>query len=377
VAREPDSVYRRRRLVAVAVLAVAALATVIIIVGIGGGDGSQPSPAADPYADVALDRLIGQRLMVRMGGEVTPELLEAARGGTIGGVILFPPAGAEPAGLADQVARLQRAATRGGNPPLLVAIDQEGGDVKRLRAGPPKRSASQLGAAGDAAASSAQGEATASYLAQAGVNVDLAPVLDVAAPGSFVSGRAFSDDPGVVAEIGVAFAEGLQRGGVAATAKHFPGLGLASVNTDFAPSVVAAPRSDVRSGIEPFEAAVAAGVDLVMVANATYTALDADVPAALSERVVSHELRDRIGFDGVVITDDLEAGSITATRTAEDAAVDAARAGADVLLFAKRATPDPIAAALARAARRGALDRASLEAAYGRIVALKDAVAAG
>ena len=377
MAREPDSVYRRRRLVAVAVLAVAALATVIIIVGIGGGDGSQPSPAADPYADVALDRLIGQRLMVRMGGEVTTELLEAARGGTIGGVILFPPAGAEPAGLADQVARLQRAATRGGNPPLLVAIDQEGGDVKRLRAGPPKRSASQLGAAGDAAASSAQGEATASYLAQAGVNVDLAPVLDVAAPGSFVSGRAFSDDPGVVAEIGVAFAEGLQRGGVAATAKHFPGLGLASVNTDFAPSVVAAPRSDVRSGIEPFEAAVAAGVDLVMVANATYTALDADVPAALSERVVSHELRDRIGYDGVVITDDLEAGSITATRTAEDAAVDAARAGADVLLFAKRATPDPIAAALARAARRGALDRASLEAAYGRIVALKDAVAAG
>ena len=114
-----------------------------------------------------------------------------------------------------------------------------------------------------------------------------------------------------------------------------------------------------------------------MVATATYTALDPDAPAALSERVVGRELRDRIGFDGVVITDDLEAGSITATRTAEQAAVDAARAGADVLLFASGAAPGPIAAALERAARRGTLDRASLEASYGRIAALKDAVAAG
>jgi beta-N-acetylhexosaminidase len=376
VARAPDSVYRRRRLVAVLALAFVALAIVILVVGIG-GDGSEPQPAGDPYADVALDRLVGQRLMVRMHDEATPELLDAARAGTIGGVILFPPPDAAPAAIADQVARLQQAATAGANPPLLVAIDQEGGEVKRLPAGPPQRSPSQLGAVGDAAASSAEGEATASFLTQFGVNTDLAPVLDVAGPGSFVSGRAFSDDPGVVAEVGVAFAEGLQKGGVAATAKHFPGLGLASVNTDFAASVVAAPRSDVRAGIEPFEAAVAAGVDLVMVSTATYTALDPDAPAALSERVVGRELRDRIGFDGVVITDDLEAGSITATRTAEDAAVDAARAGTDILLFAKRAGPGPIAAALARAARRGGLDRASLEAAYGRIVALKDAVAAG
>jgi beta-N-acetylhexosaminidase len=376
VARAPDSVYRRRRLVAVLALAFVALAIVILVVGIG-GDGSEPQPAGDPYADVALDRLVGQRLMVRMHDEATPELLDAARAGTIGGVILFPPPDAAPAAIADQVARLQQAATAGANPPLLVAIDQEGGEVKRLPAGPPQRSPSQLGAVGDAAASSAEGEATASFLTQFGVNTDLAPVLDVAGPGSFVSGRAFSDDPGVVAEVGVAFAEGLQKGGVAATAKHFPGLGLASVNTDFAASVVAAPRSDVRAGIEPFEAAVAAGVDLVMVGTATYTALDPDAPAALSERVVGRELRDRIGFDGVVITDDLEAGSITATRTAEDAAVDAARAGTDILLFAKRAGPGPIAAALARAARRGGLDRASLEAAYGRIVALKDAVAAG
>ena len=376
MARAPDSVYRRRRLVAVLALAFVALAIVILVVGIG-GDGSEPQPAGDPYADVALDRLVGQRLMVRMHDEATPELLDAARAGTIGGVILFPPPDAAPAAIADQVARLQQAATAGANPPLLVAIDQEGGEVKRLPAGPPQRSPSQLGAVGDAAASSAEGEATASFLTQFGVNTDLAPVLDVAGPGSFVSGRAFSDDPGVVAEVGVAFAEGLQKGGVAATAKHFPGLGLASVNTDFAASVVAAPRSDVRAGIEPFEAAVAAGVDLVMVGTATYTALDPDAPAALSERVVGRELRDRIGFDGVVITDDLEAGSITATRTAEDAAVDAARAGTDILLFAKRAGPGPIAAALARAARRGGLDRASLEAAYGRIVALKDAVAAG
>jgi beta-N-acetylhexosaminidase len=370
----PAHVYRRRRLVAAGIVGAVA-AGVLLVLRSEGDDASPPAPPPDPYADVALDRLVGQRLIVRMDTAATPELLDAARSGAIGGVIMFPAPDVEPAAAAKQVRRLQKAAEKGGNPPLLVAIDQEGGEIKRLPSGPPQRSPAELGAAGNGSAAAAEGRETASFLTRFGVNVDLAPVLDVAEPGSFVSDRAFGDDPGVVAEVGVAFAEGLQDGGVAATAKHFPGLGLATVNTDTAPSIVDASLSELRPGLQPFEAAIASGIGLVMLSNATYSELDSDSPAGVSERIVSRELRERLGFEGVVITDDLEAGAITAALAPPDAAVQAARAGADVLLFAKGAEPQPIAEALVRAARRGEIDRASLEASYARIAALKQTVA--
>jgi beta-N-acetylhexosaminidase len=375
VPREPDHVYRHRRLVAAGVAGVVVIGVVLAIGALGGDGGSEPQEESNPPADVPLDKLVGQRVMVRMRGKATSELIDAAHDGTIGGVILFPPPGIDADEVAHQVGRLQQAAERGGNPPLLVAIDQEGGPITRLPAGPPRSSPAELGAEGDAAAAAAEGADTAAYLLRFGVNVDLAPVLDVPAPGSFMAGRAFGDEPATVAEVGVAFAEGLARGGVAATAKHFPGLGLATINTDVAPSVVDASRSELRRGLEPFDEATASGIGLVMMSNATYSALDPDTPAGLSARIVERELRDRLGFDGVVITDDLEAGSITATLAPPDAAVEAARAGADIVLFAKGAEPEPIAQALLEAARRGALDRASLEASYARIAALKEAVA--
>jgi beta-N-acetylhexosaminidase len=243
--------------------------------------------------------------------------------------------------------------------------------VKRLPAGPPERSAAALGAAGDAGAARAEGADTAGYLDRFGVTVDLAPVLDVPGAGSFVADRAFGTDPDTVSRIGVAFAEGLAGGGVAATAKHFPGLGSATVNTDLAPSVVEASRRDVRDAMAPFRAAVEAGIGLVMLSNATYAGLDPEAPAGLSARIV-HELRERLGFDGVVITDDLLAGAIASTHSAPDAAVEAARAGADVLLFARATELEEINRALLRAARNGRLDRGGLEESYLRIATLKE-----
>jgi beta-N-acetylhexosaminidase len=318
--------------------------------------------------------MVGQRLMVRMGDRATPGLLAAARRGEIGGVILFPAEGADPAAVAEEVSRLQRAADAGGNPALLVATDQEGGEVKRFPGAPPDRSPSQLGAGGDPAEAVAQGAATGEFLAGVGANVDLAPVLDVPSEGSFMESRAFSGDPSVVAGVGVAFAEGLADAGVAATAKHFPGLGMAAVNTDEAPSSVAASRAELRAGLEPFEAAIAAGVGLVMVANATYPALDPDAPAVLSERIVGGELRGRLGYDGVVITDDLEAPSIGSVFAAPDAAVEAARAGADVLLFATGADHRPVQARMLRAVQEGLLERTAMEESYLRIANLKAAI---
>jgi beta-N-acetylhexosaminidase len=374
VAQEPDHVYRRRRLAAVGAAGAIVIAAVLVLRGLG--DDSEPGPPPeDPLADVPLDRLVGQRLMVRMSDEATPELVAAARRGEIGGVILFPPVGVVPADLSRQVERLQRAAEQGGNPPLLVATDQEGGDVKRFPDGPPQRSPAELGADGDVTAAAAAGEETAAYLEQFGINVDLAPVLDVAVSDSFMAERAFGDDPALVADVGVAFGDGLAQGGVAATAKHFPGLGLATINTDLAPSSVDASADELRPGLEPFDAAIASGVDLVMMSNATYPELDPDAPAGLSSRIVGEELRDGLGFDGVVITDDLEAGAISASFTPPDAAVEAARAGADVLLFAKGAEPGPLAEALLGAAQRGHLDRESLDASYVRITELKNELA--
>lgn len=378
MAREPDSVYTRRRLAAVGAVVMIVIVAVLALRGLDGDDsGSERQQAPDPLAGVSLEQLVGQRLMVRMGDEATPDLLEAAREGTIGGVIMFPAPDVEPATAAREIERLQRATVKGDNPPLLVAIDQEGGEIARLPAGPPQRSPAELGSVGDAAAASAEGEETAAFLRQFGVNVDLAPVLDVPGPGSFMAERAFADDPGTVAEVGVAFAEGLEQGGVAATAKHFPGLGLATVNTDLAPSVVEAPLSDLRPGLEPFEAAIANGIDLVMVGSAIYPELDPGTPAMLSERVVTDELRERLGFGGVVITDDLEAASIGAELAPPDAAVEAAGAGADVLLLAKGAAPGPVAERMLRALERGALERAVAEQSYLRIADLKQAVAAG
>jgi beta-N-acetylhexosaminidase len=371
---QPDYVYRRRRMAAIAVAVVTVIAGFLLLRACGAEDESAPAPAPDPLAGVRDEQLAGQRLMVRMESRATSELMKAARRGLIGGVILFPPAGADPEEIGAVVERLQRAAAEGGNPPLLVATDQEGGEVRRFRDAPPDLSPSELGDRSDAAQAEAEGAATGSFLARVGVNVDLAPVLDVPAKGSFIASRSFSDEPAEVSELGVAFAEGLSGGGVAATAKHFPGLGLATVNTDVAPSTIDASRAQLRSGMEPFEAAVAAGIGLVMVSNATYPALDPEAPAVVSQRIVGGELRGRLGFGGVVVTDDLEAPAISATMPASEAAVEAARAGADVLLFATGAPPAPIHAALVRALQRGVLDRAAMEESYLRIANLKSAV---
>jgi len=373
VSAQPEHVYRRRR-VAAAAAAVAVVLVVVLVIRGCPGSGEDAAPAPDPLAGVTDARLAGQRLMVRMSGRATPALERAARHGLIGGVICFPPSGVAPADVSAEVERLQRAAASGGNPPLLVAVDQEGGEVKRFPDAAPQRSPAQLGDDGDATAAAAEGTDTGEFLAGVGANVDLAPVLDVPAPGSFMASRAFSDEADVVADVGVSFADGLAAAGVAATAKHFPGLGLATVNTDLAPSAVDASRSQLRAGMEPFEAAIAAGIGLVMVSNAAYSAFDADAPAGLSPRVVEGELRGRLGFEGVVITDDLQAPAIAATLPAPEAGVEAARAGSDVLLFASGADPAPIHERLLDALQRGLLDRGAMEESYLRISNLKAAV---
>jgi len=326
-------------------------------------------------ADVPLSRLIGQHLMGTFTGtRPGRELLSRIERGRLGAIILRGQNISSTSSLRATVAELQRAARSGGQPPLLIAIDQEGGSVKRLASAPPYESAAQLGAAGDGTQARAAGLATGRSLRAVGVNVDLAPVLDVAASSrSFLGTRTFGSDPATVEQTGVAFADGLEAAGVASTAKHFPGLGTAPANTDDSDVTVTTSRAELMRRLAPFEAAIRSGVRLVMVSSARYPALDAArLPAVLSPAIVNDLLRRQLGFHGVVVTDTMGAPSVVRFPLAP---VRAIRAGLDLLLYpqSEKASKDAFVV-LMRSVRSGALSPTALRTSYDRIARLKSSL---
>lgn len=373
----PAHVLRRRRLRAAGVLAVLFSALLIAVellladpLPVAGPSAASVPAQCDDDTPAGIRQRLGGRFVVRMEAAATRSLRRQARRGQIGGVILFPEIGTDPIALRDQIARLQDLVAERGDPPLLVAIDQEGGPVKRLPGLPPERPPRRLGEAG-AAAARAQGLATGRELSDLGVNVNLAPVLDVPeTPDSFIAERAFGSDPATVAKAGTAFARGLAEGGVGATAKHFPGIGRAPTNTDLAPAEVDASRTELEADLEPFEAAIDAGIELVMLSNATYPSLDPDSLAFASPAIVITELRDRLGFEGVTITDDLDAGAVREQLGREGGSRAAIEGGVDVLLYAGTSEPGTLGG-LAPALRRGRLDRDASVAACARVFALR------
>jgi beta-N-acetylhexosaminidase len=260
--------------------------------------------------------------------------------------------------------------------PVLVTIDQEGGLVKRLP-GPPNASAQVMGARG-ASYSRSQGAATGASLRSHGVNVDLAPVLDVARPGGFIADqrRAFGSTPGRVGSTATAFAQGLESERVAATAKHFPGLGSTSANTDLRPATIRLSAKKLRRvDLAPYERFIAAGGDLVMVGSARYPALGAPkLPASQSKSVMKKELRGRLGFTGVTITDSLETPSIRKSGPPAKVAVRTAAAGADLLLYVHCDAGMRAAEALRRGLASGRLKRGPFEASVDRVLALRDSL---
>ena len=223
--------------------------------------------------------------------------------------------------------------------PLLLMTDQEGGQVRRLP-GAPVLSEKQIGEQRDAPPRPRRRRARGAghLLASVGMNVNLAPVLDVyRTAGDFDDQfqRSYSIDPTKVAALGSAFVTAQQRTGVAATVKHFPGLGAAtaSENTDERPVTLNVPLAQLRSIDElPFRSAIAAGAKLVMSSWAIYPALDRTRPAGLSSKVIEGELRGRLGFRGVTITDSIDAGALTPYGSLGNRAVLAANAGADLIL---------------------------------------------
>ena len=361
--RDMPAKVRRRQAIGIGLVAVVLLVLLVSLVS-GGEDEPEPLP---------LKKLAGQTVIGKVGGAGPDErLLRRVRKGRLGGVIFTNPK--NEARLQADAETLQAAAEKGDNPPLLVMIDQEGGPVTRLP-GPPELSPNALGQSGDADQAKEQGALTGSYLSELGVNVDLAPVLDVALTRTdkSIASRTFGEDPERVAELGVAFGEGLQDGGASATAKHFPGLGPATTSTDDGPVTIAASEPELEAALLPFREAADAGLDLFMVSTASYPGYGGDKPAVLSKEVVQGLLRDELGFDGLVITDDLETDAIESDRSSERVAVGALAAGNDLVLFATNVDGSSRAFdAIVRATQEERLDRSILEDAYDRITGFKE-----
>jgi len=300
-----------------------------------------PTPTADPLAGMSLDERVGQLFMVGTSlGSPNPTTLSAVTDSHVGGIFLH---GRSDAGV-DATARLVSAFTAAngqGAPRLWVSTDQEGGDVQVLTGpgfdGTP--SALDQGSLDDGALR-ADAARWGAQLAKAGVNMNLAPVADIVtspdtAPGNPPIGaldREYGYDEATVAAKAGAFAQGMRDGGVLPTLKHFPGLGHVGGNTDTTAGVtdqfVTADGPDV--GV--YRTIVPQGPTLVMMSTAVYAKIDPGAPAAFSPQVVTGVLREQVGFDGVITTDDLSAAQQVQAWSPADRATLAIDAGVDLLL---------------------------------------------
>jgi beta-N-acetylhexosaminidase len=308
----------------------------------------------------------------------------------IGGVVFL---GSDPApsDLASEISAADAGAPKGGAP--LMMADEEGGGIQRLSplvtSFPYPR---QIVATMTTMQAQALGQSVGQQMKAAGVTVDLAPVLDIdggAGPSATDpdGSRSFSADPATASQYGVAFAYGLEQGGVIPVLKHFPGLGGATGNTDDGPAATQPIATLKAAGLLPFQAGIASGAPAVMIANATVPGLST-VPASLSSAVIQGLLRQTLGFTGLVLTDSLSAGAISqAGYTVPRAAVDAIEAGADQILFgssltatdtaqltpaAVQRTTTQIVDAIVAANKSGALPTTTLNAAVAQVLQTKN-----
>jgi len=337
----------------------------------------QTTPEGPAPPRVPMRRLVGEKLMVRMSGtSPSPSLLSRVRRGQVGGVVLFADNIGSKSDVRRIAERLQAASRDGGGTGVFVAIDQEGGIVKRLRSAPPTRSAPQMGATGSSAVALNEGTATGAYLARLGINIDFAPVADTpATSGAFIANRAFGRDPQVVGRMATNFATGLQNQGVAATAKHFPGLGSSTTNTDNAAATINATRAALDRQARPFADTIRGGIQLVMTSTAIYPALHPGVPAAFSRRIVTGRLREGLQFNGLIVTDDLETPAVRSYTSPAEGAVQAVAAGNDMVLLVRSEGSSRTAySKLRAAAKAGRIKRSELKASHLRIESLRGAL---
>jgi beta-N-acetylhexosaminidase len=331
--------------------------------------------SADSLTD---EQLAGQRLMVGFEGRVLDDTLRSLIGEMhVGGLILFKRNVSDPSQLADLCHAAQAFAVESGHPRLMVAIDQEGGPVARL--GPPFTVFPGNRAIGKARSETAArefGTITARELKGVGINMNLAPVLDVVPQGltsPVMADRVFGQEPELVADLGGAVIEALQENGVAATAKHFPGIGRTTVDPHIdLPFLDTGQHVLDSTDLVPFRAAIQSGVEAVMLSHVVYRDLDPAWPAGLSTVIAKDLLRGTLGFEGITITDDLDMGAIDAHFDLDTFVTRISDAEIDIALICHdRAKIERAYGALLKAVRASDDQRTKAVASVQRILNLK------
>ena len=370
---------RRRR---AALLAVAGAALVAgAAIGAQGQDGRQPdlaptppaasatalaTPAAKPHTPSAIARLglarqVGELVVLRFQGTTVPSYVRSIlRRGEASGAILFR----DNVDTSGQLRALTRTLHAAGRSTPIVCIDQEGGAIRNVGWAPPVAAQADQDPGADA-------RAAGRALRGLGINVALAPGADVpSVDGAALASRAFSRDPARVARAVAAAVRGWRASGVAPTAKHFPGLGGATVNTDHGSATIGG-GAPTRADLAPFRAAIAAGVPLVMSSHALYPALDRHRIASQSPAILGGLLRARLHFRGVVMTDSMEAAAVRATGSLEQAAVRSVQAGADIVLTTGQGSWLRVYRALLAEAHRSPAFRARVRQSAARVLRLQ------
>jgi beta-N-acetylhexosaminidase len=343
----------------------------------------EPTPTGPP-----LEERIAALLVVGFRGTRLADarwVRDALAGRGLGGVILFDRDQltgkarniASPAQVRQLTADLRAAA---GGRRALISVDQEGGVVTRLSPAhgfPAVASEATIGR-GTTAAARQWATALAGTLSDSGFNLNFAPVVDLnvnpKSPAIGALDRSFSADPDVVVRMATIEIDAHRAAGVLTTLKHFPGIGSSTTNTDFGVADVTNTWS--RTELEPFRRLIAAGeADLVMAGHVVNRHLDAKHPASLSRAVVGDLLRGELGWDGVVVTDDLQAAAITKAFGADEAVLLALEAGNDLLLFANQQVYDAevvdrVVTTVAGAVKAGRIPESRIDEAYGRVMRL-------
>ena len=284
---------------------------------------------------LSTEILAGQRLMVGFNGtDFNPDLNFLITKLKVGGIILFSRNLGSPEQTAQLCQDCQGVAASQGLPPLFVAIDQEGGQVSRLK--PPFTQFPGNPAMAHEQDAIDFARVTATELKQIGVNMDMAPVLDVAPLDidSIMAGRAFGSDPQWVAAMGLTVITHLQRRGIMAVAKHFPGIGRTVLDSHLAlPDLDVDAKTLAASDLIPFKSAMAGQVAGIMLSHIRYKGIDPVWPASLSPAVTADLLRRQMGYHGVVMTDDLDMGAIKPAYDITSAIHQILRADVDIALI--------------------------------------------
>jgi beta-N-acetylhexosaminidase len=329
---------------------------------------------ASALEEMSLREMVGQMFVISVGGTRPDYYVEKmVRERNIGGVILFGHNMQSKAQVESMTGALQDLSIKTEPAvPLFVAVDQEGGDIAPAPWVSPQPAAAEVGRRGDPSEARAVAEEIGVELLRAGVNTDFAPVVDTGY-GVAIGNRSYGEDPALVARMGAAAVEGFEGAGIVSAAKHFPNHGPATSDSHVRLPVIGHDAATVRSyDLPPFRAAVRAGVPMVMVGHLVYPAIDPERPASLSPDAINM-LRKELGFDGVVVTDDLAMAGASGGGPPVRAAVEAVAAGADLLIVSSPPQEQVDAYnAVVEAVESGEIPRERIREAVGRVLGVKD-----